>query len=312
MKRPRLLWIHAGDVCANLAPRAIRAEYFDVEFCLELQSAQAWTRRFAPNVVCFDFEHPEAAPLRAMRDFKLSNPSLPLLMLTAQHSESLAVWAFRARIWNYLVKPVPKSELRANFNALSRLVGEARRVSRSLQAVRALMPAEDIAGSQAPQARSLQAVLAQVEQYYAQKLRQTAVAAGCGMSSSAFSRAFKAEYGLTFSQYQMSYRIGRACLLLRQGSHSATSAGLAVGFEDASHFARAFRNLLGTSPSLYQRREHPLKPVTERRRHERALPGKSVLRKALRNLPLQRAGTRIDQAVESGLPNQHDRHVGQE
>jgi AraC-like DNA-binding protein len=173
------------------------------------------------------------------------------------------------------------------------------------------MPAEDIAGSQAPQARSLQAVLAQVEQYYAQKLRQTAVAAGCEMSSSAFSRAFKAEYGLTFSQYQMSYRIGR-CLLLRQGSHSATSAGLAVGFEDASHFARAFRNLLGTSPSLYQRREHPLKPVTERRRHERALPGKSVLRKALRNLPLQRAGTRIDQAVESGLRNQHNRHVGQE
>ena len=87
MKRPRLLWIHAGDVCANLAPRAIRAEYFDVEFCLELQSAQAWTRRFAPNVVCFDFEHPEAAPLRAMRDFKLSNPSLLLLMLTAQQSE---------------------------------------------------------------------------------------------------------------------------------------------------------------------------------------------------------------------------------
>jgi transcriptional regulator GlxA family with amidase domain len=116
----------------------------------------------------------------------------------------LAVWAFRARIWNYLVKPVPKSEVLANSNALSRLVGEARRVSRSIQAVRALMPAEDIAGSEAPQARSLQAVLAQVEQYYAQKLRQTAVAAGCGLSSSAFSRAFKAEYGLTFSQCHMS------------------------------------------------------------------------------------------------------------
>jgi hypothetical protein len=36
----------------------------------------------------------------------------------AQHSESLAVWAFRNRVWNFLVKPVRTSELRANFDVL--------------------------------------------------------------------------------------------------------------------------------------------------------------------------------------------------
>jgi AraC-like DNA-binding protein len=86
------------------------------------------------------------------------------------------------------------------------------------------------------------------------------------MSICSFSRAFKAEFGLTFRDYLMRFRISRACRLLRQGSHSATNAGLAVGFEDASHFARAFRKQLATTPSSYKRQKPPLRPKTERRR----------------------------------------------
>src|SRR5581483_4975514 len=122
--------------------------------------------------------------------------------------------------------------------------------------------------------------LAHVEEHYAGTLRQSAVAVSCGMSSYTFSRAFKAQYGITFSQYLMRYRIGRACRLLRYGSHSATTAGLAVGFNDSSHFARAFRKLLGISPSSYQRQEIPLQPVVERRRRPRGMPGKALHRRA--------------------------------
>ena len=74
------------------------------------------------------------------------------------------------------------------------------------------------------------------------------------MGVCSFSRAFKAQYGLTFRDYLLRFRIGRACELLRQGVHSATDVGLAVGFEDPSHFARAFRRVLGICPSSYQRR----------------------------------------------------------
>ena len=92
-----------------------------------------------------------------------------------------------------------------------------------------------------------------MEHNFEHKLRQSAIAASAGMSSSAFSRAFKAEFGITFSQYLARYRISRACLLLRQGSHSVTNVGQAVGFDDASHFARTFRSLLGVSPSAFKR-----------------------------------------------------------
>jgi AraC-like DNA-binding protein len=254
MQRPRLLWIRVTEECASPVPRTLAAEHFELEVCTGIELAQACVRRFRPQVVCFDFEHTHANQLRAMRDFKRLHTSLPLLMLTTQHSEALAVWAFRVRVWNYLVKPVSKSELRANFDTLARLVGDYQGPPRAVRSVGTLMPEDVAESSNPPVATLLDAALKHVEQHHGRKLRQSTVAAACGMSVCSFSRAFKAQFGLTFRDYLLRYRISRACELLRQGTHSATDAGLAVGFEDASHFARAFRRVLGVCPSSYQRR----------------------------------------------------------
>jgi AraC-like DNA-binding protein/ActR/RegA family two-component response regulator len=295
LERLRLLWIRAEPGCDSSICRAIAQEYFNVEVCSNIGSAQAWMQRFAPQVVCWDLEEAQAGALRAMRDFKIANASLPLLMLTTQHSEALAVWAFRARVWNYLTKPVASNELRANFCTLAQLVRDAHGPSRSVRSVGALLPCDVGSSVTVPRVRSLHAAVMQVERQYAEKLRQAAVAANGGMSSSSFSRAFKAEYGMTFSAYLMRYRIGRACRLLRQGSHSATTAGLAVGFEDASHFARAFRKLLGSSPSLYQREKSPLGPMNERRRRARGILG-TAGRIGKGKLPARRVVTPVEQA----------------
>src|SRR5579872_88429 len=255
MPRPRLLWIRVADFAATDLPRATAEDYFQLKVCSGVQSAPAAMQQFGPQIVCFDFEDTPAEQLRAMRDFKRLDPSLPLLMLTAQHSESLAVWAFRVRVWNFLVKPVRTSELRANFEVLARVVANNQGPARAARCVGALMP-EDVAESACqPAVPLLDAAVRQVEQNYASKLRQSAVAAACGMSVCAFSRAFKGHYGLTFRAYLLRYRIGRARELLRRGTHGATEAGLAVGFEDPSHFARAFRRVLGISPTAFQRGE---------------------------------------------------------
>jgi AraC-like DNA-binding protein len=259
--------------CASAVSRSIAEEFFQVEVCPDVRAVDAWNKRFAPHVVCWEYDEADAVALRAMRDFKLANPSLPMLMLTGQHSESLAVWAFRARVWNYLTKPVAMSELRANFTILAELVREDRGAARPVRQLRAFLPGEYTAQAAANEGSLLRAAIAQVERHYAEKLRQSAVAASCGMSTSAFSRAFKAEYGLTFSNYLMRFRIGQACYLLRLGAHSATTAGLAVGFDDASHFARAFRKMVGTSPSAYKRQRHAAKDVGRQQRRLAAQAG---------------------------------------
>ena len=40
------------------------------------------------------------------------------VMITEEHSESLAVWALRARVWDYLVKPVDLSYLLSRVDVL--------------------------------------------------------------------------------------------------------------------------------------------------------------------------------------------------
>lgn len=253
MSRPRLLWVDSTFGCASPVPRNAAAAHFEVIACVPLAQAQAAALSFAASVVCFEFENPDAAGLKALREFKIANPSRPILMLTTQHSEALAVWAFRARVWNYLVKPVPASELTANFAMLARIALEERGPSRPVRAVGALLPPEAHACTNTAAESPLLRAVRNVERNYEQKVRQSALAATAGMSSSAFSRAFKAEFGITFSQYLARYRIGRACDLLRQGARSMTNVGQAVGFDDASHFARTFRAVLGVSPSAYMR-----------------------------------------------------------
>jgi AraC-like DNA-binding protein/CheY-like chemotaxis protein len=260
MQRQRLLWVRIADFAATDIPRTTAEEYFQLQVCTGSELTAA-VQQFSPHVVCFDFEQTHADQLRAMRDFKRLHPSVPLLMLTAQHSEALAVWAFRIRVWNFLVKPVRTSELRANLAVLARLVSDNCGPARAARCVGTLLP-EDVIETSNPPPPALDSALRQVELHHASKLRQSAVAAACGMTVCAFSRAFKAEYGLTFRDYLLRYRIGRACELLRQGTHSATDAGIAVGFDDASHFARAFRRVLGLSPSAFQRRESPAGATT--------------------------------------------------
>src|SRR5262249_42922958 len=143
----------------------------------------------------------------------------------------------------------------ANFDVLMRLVSDIQGPARAARCVGTLMPEDAIEASNASSGPLLDAALRQVEQHYASKLRQSTVAAACGMSVCRFSRAFKAQYGLSFREYLLRYRIGRACELLRQGTFNATDAGLAVGFDDASHFSRAFRRVLGVSPSAFLRQE---------------------------------------------------------
>jgi AraC-like DNA-binding protein/ActR/RegA family two-component response regulator len=252
MSRPRLLWVDGTYGSTSQVPRTAAEAHFEVSALVPLSEAQAAVERLSPAVACFEFEHPDAEQLRAMREFKVRFPSLPVLMLTTQHSEALAVWAFRVRVWNYLVKPVAGSELAANFAVLARIALEERGPPRPVRSVGALLPPES-KPAEPVRASPLRCALQQVERNFENKLRQSSIAANAGMTSSAFSRAFKAEFGVTFSQYLARYRIGRACHLLKQGSHSVTTVGQAVGFEDASHFARTFRTVLGISPSVFRR-----------------------------------------------------------
>jgi AraC-like DNA-binding protein len=76
------------------------------------------------------------------------------------------------------------------------------------------------------------------------------------MSSSHFSRQFRAAYGETPYDYLMRRRIERAKELLRRGDLSITEICMAVGCTSLGSFSSRFTQLVGETPSAYRAKDH--------------------------------------------------------
>lgn len=221
--------------------------------------AEVWPaiKRWDPVFVCFEYECPEPAELQVLRETRVRHPGLPILMLTAYHSEELAVWAFRTGVWDYLVKPIAREVLSETVQALLAC-------SRSGPAVRPTPPSED--GSPPPRpgtavnqrrrlAERTAAASAYIAKNYPAKITAAAAAEQCHLSCSQFSRTFKKEHGACFQQYLIRYRINQACKILASFEVPVKEAAFSVGFTDLCHFARTFRQHVGMLPSAFKARD---------------------------------------------------------
>ena len=249
--KPTLLWIDCTSGMPDAEHRVRCATFFDIAQAESIDRIAPEIARHKPAALCFDFDYPDQRRLQAMRAIKQSHPRLPILMLTLEHSEQLAIWAFRARAWNYLVKPVPANELAENLQALASL-GSRATPPRMAQFLAATAPEELPPEPVSAQVARLQPGLAYVAQHYHERISAAAVAQACGLDRFDFSRQFHAAFGMTFRQYLLRARINEARRLLVTGSLSVTGVAYSVGFNDGSQFARIFRRFTGLLPSDYR------------------------------------------------------------
>ena len=195
-----------------------------------------------PNALVFDFEDPTGPELQVLQGIKRLYPSIPILMFTKAHSEELAVWAFRARVWNYLVKPVPLRELKANLQQLSRMLERREPSARKIERPATMLPPPPDAqtGGNSPRA-AMQLIVENIRRDHTSRLRIAQLARTCGMSRFSFSRLFHSSFGVSCRDYVMRLRIETACRMLVNSDRSITEVAIASGFTDASYFARTFR-----------------------------------------------------------------------
>jgi len=223
----------------------------DIKICPAVNQLNETIRRGGFNGVCFDLDYPDQANLELIRNTKARYPSLPILILTLQHSESFAVWSFRTGVIDFLVKPVSQTELHRSLQILNK-VNEFKVTQGSRVPVDnfAPIPSEIPITIRQDDIRLLPA-LYYVKQNFRYKVRNEAVAKFCELSPFRFSRLFREVYGLTFQDFVIRTRILESCRILRNPNTNVTDVAYAVGFNDASYFARTFRRHVGTSPSKY-------------------------------------------------------------
>jgi len=87
-----------------------------------------------------------------------------------------------------------------------------------------------------------------INEHYGERFEVAELARRCGMSSSAFHRAFQAVTALSPIQFQKQVRLQHARLLLLAGAEDAATAGFRVGYDSASQFSREYRRQFGLPP----------------------------------------------------------------
>lgn len=229
-------------------------EWFDIHPLAPLSSILAEIERRRPAVAFFEFDFPTREGLNLLRETKRAYPSLPLVMLTVQHSEALAVWAFRSRVWDYFVKPLSTLDVERCAASLSEMLS-LRLTSAAPR--RAAIPGAVIPeehrwnASQRQDPATLAPALSYVEQNFRGKVTSAKAAAACGLSPFQFSRVFRENYSITFQEYLARFRIREACRLLRNPAAQVADVAHLVGFNDSSYFCKVFKRYTSTSPSCF-------------------------------------------------------------
>ncbi|MDR2662333.1 MAG: helix-turn-helix domain-containing protein [Treponema sp.] len=97
--------------------------------------------------------------------------------------------------------------------------------------------------------RRIRRALRFIAAHYSEPISLEDTAAYAELSPAHLSRLFSAETGSTFSSQLARYRITRACKELREGKLSIKEIAGTCGYSDANYFSRAFKKILGLSPT---------------------------------------------------------------
>lgn len=136
--------------------------------------------------------------------------------------------------FDYLLKPIDKHEF--------------------LSVVRLLQQSELIEqGKIEPNANSLiNSAKNYIRKHYANKLTMVQAADYVHLNPSYFSKLFRSKTGVTFTDYLTNVRITQAKQLLLNTDDRICDICLNVGFSDNVTFNRAFRRVVGVSPTDYR------------------------------------------------------------
>ena len=225
--------------------------------CLsDADAIPAKIQALTPQAICFEYDYPDIPRLAVLQETKVAYPSIPIVMVTSQHSEDLAVWAFRSRVWDYFTKPLQVSAVLECFRTILALPRKLQEDAPREFVIRQCALPTDARfqeSSRSKDGRLVNTAIAYVEQNLHNRVSQSEVAKRCGISSCQFSRIFKQVHGTTFQEYVLRRRMGQAIKLLQNPSASITDVCYTVGFNDLSHFTRIFRRYIGVAPSAYRK-----------------------------------------------------------
>lgn len=202
-----------------------------------------------PDLVLSDVMMPEMDGLelcRRLRD-NAETQDLPILLLTARAEETDQVEALDVGADDYVEKPFETNVLAAR---IDRLISRHRSLREQYSAEVVVQPTEVSISSD--EEEFLERVRSVAEEHISDRtFTVEAFAAEVGLSKSQFTRRVKSASGYTPAAYLRELRFQRAAQLVEEGLSSVSEVARRVGYRDAEHFSKRFRERFGVPPSQY-------------------------------------------------------------
>lgn len=204
------------------------------------------------DVVLIDCEANVKKGLKKLREIKQQCPKIPVIFITAESSESLAIDAFRLGAKDYYKKPVNTVQLKKTITNLARIKNHSsENRTPFLYSAGPVSSVYDKINTTIPE--NLLRAITYIEDNLDKEIHLEMMAHVAGMSKHHFGRVFKKHLEMSPMHFLSFMRVEKAKSILKCTSHSMTFIADTVGFNDLSTFNRTFKNYAGVSPSSFRK-----------------------------------------------------------
>ena len=242
---------------ANLHDIGI-SEVFEAQSGLE---AIEIAKSKSPDIIIMDINMPDMDGLSASAAIKQEFPEVFIIILTGYDYFEYAQNAIRAKVDDYILKPVSKADIEHILVKIIKLLNqrksekEIEKLSGEMHLMQPLTKesSDDASGNEQDQqdlSNSIQAYL--FRHIFDPELSLNKMALDIACNSSYLSVLIKQNYGLSFQDYVNKRRMEKAKLLLLSTNMKNYEITEQIGIEDVNYFITKFKKTWGITPKQYR------------------------------------------------------------
>lgn len=194
-----------------------------------------------PEIILMDIGIPEIDGLTAQREIISFLPNVQTIVLTAYSDFHHAQSAISSGVVEYLLKPARKEIIVA---AIGKVMYGLEQDSSSNITVDLQVTSTD---------ERINKAISFIKNNYMSDIQVNQLAKLLFLNPQYFSRLFKKEMNISFSEFLILYRIDKAKRLLTTTDLPIYSIAAQTGFTDASYFCKKFNQYVGKTPLNYRR-----------------------------------------------------------
>ncbi len=207
-------------------------------------------RKIEMDLLIIDCGYNPHKGITLLKEIKTRRPDIPVVFLTEESSEEIAIKTFKAGAREFFKKPVNFDELKKRLNdilLLKRGPKERRYPFSDIEISKLL----DSSETDIPE--NILRVIYFLNEHLDQKLSILDMAREAGLSRFHFCRIFKRYTGKSPKKFLCLMRLEKAKRLLQDSGKSISEISAGVGFDDLSNFIRYFKKYIGVTPSRYRK-----------------------------------------------------------